>query len=209
MEMVVYKHVYNHLHSNKLIYEYQSGFLPKHSAVHQLIELHSTILNSLENKEFSCFIFCDFSKTFDKVWHNGLIHKINSYGIRGNLLSWFKNYLHLRKQKVVIRDSSSSLSNVSAGVPESSVFGPLLFLIYVNDIGEQLLSLSRLFADDTSLGYSSPSPDTLELVINHDLNKLSTWSGKWLMSFNPNKTEIKICSNMEIPNNLNLHSVVN
>jgi hypothetical protein len=62
MERVVYKHVYNHLHSNKLIYEYQSGFLPKHSTVHQLIELYNTILNSLENKEFSCFVFCDFSK---------------------------------------------------------------------------------------------------------------------------------------------------
>jgi hypothetical protein len=91
MERIVYKHVYNHLHSNKLIYEYQkSGFLPKHSTVHQLIELYSTILNSLENKEFSCFVFYDFSKAFDKVWHNGLIHKMNSYGIRGNLLSWFK-----------------------------------------------------------------------------------------------------------------------
>ena len=67
--------------------------------VHQLIELYNTILNSLENKEFSCFVFCDFSKAFDKVWHNELIHKMNSYGIKGNLLSWFKNYIHKRKQK--------------------------------------------------------------------------------------------------------------
>jgi hypothetical protein len=86
-----------------------------------------------------------------------------------------KNYLHERKQKVVIRDSSSSLSNVFAGVPQGCMLGPLLFLIYINDIGEQLLSLTRLFADDTSLGYLSSSPDTLELVINHYLNKLSTW----------------------------------
>jgi hypothetical protein len=95
------------------------------------------------------------------------------------------------------------LYNVSAGVPQGSVLGHLLFLVYINDIGEQLLSLTRLFADDTTLGYSSSSPDALELVINHDLNKLSTWSGQWLMSFNPDKTEIMICSNMEIPNNLN------
>ena len=131
------------------------------------------------------------------------MHKMNSYGIRGNLLSWIKNYLHERKQKVVIRDSSSSLSNVSVGVPQISVLGPLLFLVYTNDFGEQLLYLTRLFADDTSLEYSSPSRDTLELVINHDLNKLSTWSGKWFMSLNPDKTEIMICLNMEIPNNLN------
>ena len=101
MEKVIYKHVYKHLHSNNLIYQYQSGFLPEHSTVHQLIELHNTILNSLENKEFSCFVSCDFSKAFDKVWHNELIHKMNSYGIKGNLLSWFKNYIHKRKQKVV------------------------------------------------------------------------------------------------------------
>ena len=75
---------------------------------------------------------------------------MNSYGIKGHLLSWFKDYLHERKQKVVIRDLSSSLSNVSAGVPQQSVLGPLLFLININDIGEQLLSLTRLFADDTS-----------------------------------------------------------
>jgi hypothetical protein len=68
------------------------------------------------------------------------------------------------------------------------MLGPLLFLIYINDIGEQLLSLTRLFADGISLGYSSPIHDTLELAINHDLNKLSTWSGKWPMSFNPDTT---------------------
>jgi hypothetical protein len=77
------------------------------------------------------------------------------------------------------------------------VLWSLLLLIYVNDIGEQLLSLTRLFADDTSLWYSSPIHDTLELVINHDLNKLSIWSGKWPMSFNPDTTEIMTCSNME------------
>ena len=101
------------------------------------------------------------------------------------------------KQKVVIKDSSSSLYNVSAGVPQGSVLGHLLFLVYINDIGEQLLSLTRLFADDISLGYSSHIHDTLELVINHDLNKLSTWSGKCPMSFNPDTTEIMTCSNME------------
>jgi hypothetical protein len=114
-------------------------------------------------------------------------------------LSWSKNYLHKRKQKVVIRDSSSSSSNVSAGVwciPRFCAWS-LLLLIYVNDIGEQLLSLTKLFANDASLWYSSPIHDTLELVINHDLDKLSIWSGKWPMSFNPDTTEIMTCSNME------------
>ena len=76
MERVVYTNVYNYLVRNKLIYEYQSGFLPKHSTIHQLSELYNYILNSLEKKEFSCFLLCDFSKAFDKVWHRGLIHKM-------------------------------------------------------------------------------------------------------------------------------------
>jgi hypothetical protein len=77
MERVIYKYVFNHLQRSKLIYEYQSGFLPKYSTVHQLLEMYNCILNSPEKKETSCFVFCDFSKAFDKVWHKGLIHKFN------------------------------------------------------------------------------------------------------------------------------------
>ena len=204
MERVIYKHVYNHLVRNKLIYEYQSGFLPKHSTVHQLLELYNSILNSLENKEFSCFIFCDFSKAFDKVWHRGLLLKLNSYGIKGNLLNWFENYLHERKQRVIINDSSSSLCNLSAGVPQGSVLGPLLFLIYINDIADKVQSLCRLFADDTSLGYSSSNVDEIKIVAEHDFIELDIWSKKWLMSFNPDKTEIMIFNNITLPDNFEL-----
>ena len=203
MERVVYTNVYNYLVRNKLIYEYQSGFLPKHSTIHQLLELYNSILNSLEKKEFSCFLFCDFSKAFDKVWHRGLIHKMNSYGMKGPLIKWFENYLYQRKQKVINRATSSTVCEVSAGGPQGSVLGPLLFLIYINDIGEKLLSLSRLFADDTSLGYSSQNVVEIENVINHDLCELNTWSTKWLMSFNPDKTEIMLFSNTDVRYNFN------
>ena len=165
MERVVYKHVYNHLVRLKLIYQYQSGFLPKHSTVHQLLELYNSILTSLENKEFSCFVFAYFSKAFDKVWHKGLLHKMNAYGIGGNLLNWFENYLHNRIQKVVNKNYSSSISDIYADVPQGSVLGHLLFLIYINDIGENLLSSTRLFADDTSLGYSSNDREVIKSVI--------------------------------------------
>jgi hypothetical protein len=118
MERIIYKHVYNHLMQYKLIYQYQSGFLPEHSSVHQLIELYNTILNSLEEKRtICCYVFFDFSKAFDKVWHKGLIHKMNCYGIKGNLLKWFENYLFCRHQNVVNRDSLSSYVYVSAGSP--------------------------------------------------------------------------------------------
>jgi hypothetical protein len=101
---------------------------------------------------------------------------MKSYGIKGPLIKWFENYLYQRKQKVINRATSSTVCEVSAGVPQGSVLALLLFLIYINDIGEKLLSLSRLFADDTSLGYSSQNVVEIENVINHDLCDLNTWS---------------------------------
>ena len=102
-------------------------------------ELYNSILNSLEQKEISCFLFCDFSKAFDKVWHRGLIHKMNYYGIKGPLIEWFENYLYQRKQKVINRATSSTVCEVSAGVPQGSVLGPLLFLTYILERSFSLL----------------------------------------------------------------------
>ena len=104
---------------------------------------------------------------------------------------------------MIDRATSSTVCEVSAGVPQGSVLVPLLFLIYINDIGEKLLSLSRLFADDTSLGYSSQNVVEIENVINHDLCELKTWSTKWLMSFNPDKNEIMLFSNTHVRYNFN------
>ena len=101
-ERVIFKHVYNHIADNNLLYKYQSGFLPRHSTVHHLIEIiHQTCL-ALENYETSCHIFCDISKAFDRVWHRGLIVKLEKYGITGNLLTWFQNYLTMRNQMVFV-----------------------------------------------------------------------------------------------------------
>lgn len=199
MERIIFKYVYNHLHSNNLIYKYQSGFLPKHSTVHQLLEIYSNILNSLEKKEINCFVFCDFSKAFDKVWHKGLMCKLDSYGISGNLVNWFKSYLLDRRQKVILNTSSSNSCSLSAGVPQGSVLGPLLFIIYINDIAGNLTSLCRLYADDTSFSYSDSDREQIFSVISHDLVELDKWSNKWLMSFNPDKTEIMVFSNIEKP----------
>jgi hypothetical protein len=163
--------------------------------------MYSCILNSLQKKEISCFVFCDVSKAFDKVWHKGLLHKIKSYGADINLLCWFSSYLQDRQHsnKVVINNSYSSLCNVSAGVPQGSVRVPLLFILYINDIAENLISLRQLFADDTSFSYSSRDELQIKIVIDHDLKELDEWSKKLLMSFNPDKTEIILFSNTEIP----------
>ena len=122
------------------------------------------------------WFFCDISKAFDKVWHKGLLFKLRQNGIKGKLLAWISNYLSSRKQRVQINSSTSSLLSVNAGVPQGSVLGPLLFLVYVNDIAENLLSLVRLFADDSSLFFSATNLRDIEGIINHDLVLISAWA---------------------------------
>ena len=119
-------------------------------------------------------VFLDVSKAFDRVWHRGLIIKLRQYGIDGDLLTWITDYLDDRKQRVVIKSYMSSFKNVKAGVPQCSVLGPLLFLIFVNDISSSLLSLTRLFADDNSLFCSASNLEDIEGIINHDLKMLVT-----------------------------------
>ena len=96
-------------------------------------------------------VFCDISKAFDRVWHRGLLFKLKENGIDSQLLKWISSYLNNRSQRVVFQATESSITTISAGVYQGSVLGPLLFLIYVNDIAESLLSLTRLYADDISL----------------------------------------------------------
>ena len=134
-------------------------------------------------------VFCDISKAFDRVWHKGLIYKLKQHGIEGDFLKWLTDYLNGRQQKVIIRGCTSTFKVIQAGVPQGSVLGPLPFLIYVNDIADSLLSLTRLFADDSSLFYSASSLDDIQGLINHDLILLSQWAKQWLVTFNPSKTE--------------------
>ena len=188
MERLVYKHIYNHLIVNNLIYKNQSGFLSGHSTVYQLIDIFHQICQSIDSKMYTCMIFCDISKAFDRVWHQGLLFKLKQSGIDGALLNWIENYLVNRTQKVFIGSSMSTLKQTTAGVPQGSVLGPLFFLVYVNDIVENLLSIIRLFADDTSLAFTSSSLADLEGILNHDLRIISSWARRWLVDFNPSKT---------------------
>ena len=147
-----------------------------------------------------CFVFCDFSKAFDNVWHRGLLHKLKAYGINGNVLDWFHSYLNEREQRVVSKDASSSFTTILGGVPQSSVPAPLLFIIYINDIADKLTSLTRLCADDTSFTCSHSEETEIQSIINHDLKELDEWSKRWLLTFNPDKTAlIMLFANLEHP----------
>ena len=169
MERVVFKKLYNHLHSNNLLYKYQSGFVPGHSTTFQLINIYHHICQSFDNKQYSCMFFCDISKAFDRVWHKGLIFKLKQNGIEGAFLDWLADYLSNRKQCVVLKSTCSDLKEVQAGVPQGSVLVPLLFIVYVNDIAGQLLSLTKLFADASSLFFSCSNLNDIEGILNGNI----------------------------------------
>ena len=189
MERIIFKRIYNFLSDNNLLYKYQSGFVPGHSTTHQLIDIYHHICQAFDHNQFSCMVFLDISKAFDRVWHAGLLHKLEQHGISGDLLRWIYSYLSNRTQSVVLNSVTSTAKSTSAGVPQGSVLGPLLFLIYVNDISENLQSLTRLFADDSSLFFSTSNIRDIEGILNHDLMILTQWARKWMVNFNPNKTE--------------------
>ena len=188
-ERCMFKYIFNYLRDNKLISVNQSGFIPGDSTVNQLVSIHHDICMALENHTDIQLIFFDISKAFDKVWHKGLLHKLKCIGIKGPLFNLLSDYLYNRKQRVVLNGTCSSWQNIQAGVPQGSVLGPILFLIYINDIGSNLLSKASLFADDTSLSKHITDPIISNSEIQDDLNTIQSWATKWQVTFNPLKSE--------------------
>ena len=137
--------------NNNLITKHQSGFRPGDCTINQLLSITTTIFESSEEYDETQAIFMDISKAFDKVWHDDLVLKLQCNGISGPLLDFFNSNLSNRCQRVVLNGIESDWKGIEAGVPQGSVLGPLLFLIYINDLPENVLSTMKLFADDSSL----------------------------------------------------------
>ena len=131
----------------------------------------------------------DISKAFDKVWHDGLIFKLESYGITGPLLGLINSYLANRYQRVVLNGKSSKWSPIRAGVPQGSVLGPLLFLVYINDLVDNISSDAKLFADDTSLFTVVYDENIAAEQLNRDLKIIAEWAYQWKMQINPDVTK--------------------
>ena len=141
-------------------------------------------------------IFLYISKAFNKVWHVGLLYKLKMAGISGKLLSWFENYLYQRRQRVLINGQCSTWGTTSAGVPQGSVLWPMLFLLFINDIVQEVHNCHiRLFADDTCLFIEIDNRETDTVLLNSDLERINTWSKKWLVTFAASKTKSLIISN--------------
>ena len=167
---------------------FQSGFRPGVPTVNQLLYFVHQIYCAFEAGKEVRTVFLDISKAFDRVWHAGLLKKLEALGLRNPLLQWFESYLENRLQRVVIEGHTSDWERVSSGVPQGSVLGPLLFLIYINDITDDLETCPFIFADDMLLLEVVDNPISSAEVLNHDLNKISEWSDKWLVTMNPSKT---------------------
>ena len=191
-ERVMFKYLYNHLVENNILTAFQSGFVPGDSTTNQLTFLYDAFCRALDEEKEIRVVFCDISKAFDRVWHKGLVRKLEAAGITGTTLRWFTNYLKDRKQRVVIPGAKSNWNYIQAGVPQGSILGPILFLIYINDIVSDIQANIRLFADDTSLYVIVENPDSAALCLNTDLNKIFNWGKVWLVKFNYSKNESMI-----------------
>ena len=215
LERVVFKYVFNYLRDSNFLSKHQSGFQPGDSTVNQLTYLYHVFSEALDNKKDVHIVFCDVRKAFDRVWHKGLLYKLRKAGIYGTLLAWFENYLKNRYQQVVIRGQKSEIGLIRAGVPQGSVLGPLLFLVYINDIASITQCNIKLFADDTSLYIEFDNSALAEEALNNDLVNIQEWANQWLVSFSPAKTKLMTCTfrKKEQPNiefdNMQLESVKN
>ena len=193
-EKVVFVRLHNFLNNTGFFYRFQSGFRSGDSTVMQLTYIVDKIYKALEKGREVRAVFLDISKAFDRVWHRGLLAKLKSLGVNGPMLLWFESYLSGRKQRVVIDGECSDWQNIQAGVPQGSVLGPLLFLIYINDITNDISTNCFLFADDSLLIDEVESPAVSARKLNRDLSLISTWAARWLVTMNAEKTESMIFS---------------
>ncbi len=200
LEHIIHSHIMKHLEQHHILTDHQHGFRAKRSTETQLIQTIHDISKSLDEKKSVDMAILDFTKAFDKVPHKRLIHKLKHYGITGPISSWINSFLTGRTQQVVINGSKSTSTQVISGVPQGTVLGPLLFLLYINDLPDNLSSTVRLFADDCLL-YSPIKTDQDTSVLQNDLLKLEKWQHTWLMKFNPTKCyTMTIASRKPTPN---------
>ena len=190
-EKVMHTRLYSFLHEFGCLHELQFGFRNKHSTTHALIDITESIRKALDENMYACGIFVDLQKAFDTVNHKILLSKLEYYGVRGLPLKWFESYLDKRTQYVSIDGVNSSEKSITSGVPQGSILGPLLFLIYINDLNNCINHATTYhYADDTNLLLIDKSLKKLNQHANHDLASLVNWLRSNKISLNAKKTEL-------------------
>ena len=189
MESIVKDNILNHLESFSLINDSQHGFSKGRSCLTNLLVFMEEVTHSLDEGNPVDVIYLDFAKAFDKVPYRRLFSKLRSHGIGGNVAKWIEIWLTNRKQKVGLNKNYSDWSDVVSGVPQGSVLGPLLFLIYINDLDDGIISKLGKFADDTKVA-RGVSKDSEVDILREDLGKIYQWSVDWQMLFNLDKCTV-------------------
>jgi hypothetical protein len=190
IERAVYNRLYKYITSKSILSSSQYGFRNSLSTNLAIIELQDRIIDHLANREHCAGIFLDLSKAFDTLDHSLLICKLSHYGVRGTALSWFENYLTNRIQYTSIEDSKSEYESITCGVPQGSILGPLLFLVYINDItGVTEICDKIIFADDTNLLFHCKTYSNLSDVVNNEMEKFLDWFRANKLSLNIGKTK--------------------
>lgn len=192
-EKIVAKRLLDYLTEKSLLTPHQFGFRPKYSTDLAIHHLCQNMYNAIDGKKYQLTVFCDLSKAFDTISHPILLRKLLVYGIRGPAHHWFESYLSFRKQCTVINNVSSPLKSLSYGVPQGSVLGPILFLLYINDITRSSSLLNfLLFADDTSIFVQGGDLKDLENTVNVELVHVGNWLKSNKLTLNINKTQFMI-----------------
>ena len=209
-EHIIHCAVMQHLTDNNILSDAQHRFRKHRSCETQLICMMDDLAKGLDNKSQIDVVLLDYEKAFDKVSHQHLLKKIEHYVIRDKTLDWITDFLHSRTQSVLVDGQQSCISNVSSGVPQGSVLGPLLFLAYINDLPDCISSsTTRLFADG-SLVYGEVSSHDDAANLQKDLDALQAWESKWLMRFNAAKCQVLQVTNKRnpFPASYTIHSQV-
>ena len=194
MEHVIASQIMNFLDKNNILYDLQHGFRKNRSCESQLIMTIEDLASNLNNHLQTDLAILDFAKAFDKVPHSRLLNKLHYYGIRNKQHEWIREFLTGRTQRVIVEGKASTFKEVTSGVPQGTVLGPILFLIFINDMPTGIKSKVRLFADDCLIYTTIKSPED-QIKLQSDLSQLSNWAAKWQMEFNVDK-----CHTMHITN---------
>ena len=189
LERLIRNRIFQHLEANRLLSDKQFGFRPKRSTTTQLLLALDHWTKLLDEGENFDVMYMDYAKAFDSVPHRRLVKKVKAYGIRGQLLLWIEDFLTDRQQRVSINGKTSNWRNVLSGIPQGSVLGPTLFVLYINDLPEVINSNILMYADDTKI-FTSVNSQTEYETMQQDLNNMQDWADKWQLQYNIDKCKV-------------------